>query len=324
MRTPSRAPPTELDLALGTPGPTLGRVPPTPSAWPAPSGSPVGSSGWYLASDGAWYRSDDPPAPGFRLGDDGRWVADDDPATAWRSSRWGLGDAWWGALVFLAGSVVAGLVAALVVAVGDGTGRLDDLEFGPYSISAFVLVNALAFAGIPWLATRRKGLRSLRVDFGLWFRPRDLAIGLGMGVAGLVGAGLVGTAIDAAFDVEDSTSNIPVDELAGAGQIVAFALAVAVVTPVVEELFFRGLVFRSYLKRGRSAWASMLLTTLVFVVPHLSAATDLASLVSLGASIGLLGFSFNLACHLTGNRLGAAIVAHMVVNGTAVLALALG
>jgi membrane protease YdiL (CAAX protease family) len=46
-------------------------------------------------------------------------------------------------------------------------------------------------------------------------------------------------------------------------------------------------------------------------------------LLSLAGSIGVLGLSFNLACHWAGNRLGAAIVAHMVINGLAVLSLAL-
>lgn len=281
----------------------------------------MGTTGWYLADDGAWYRSDVAPAPGYRLGPDGRWTHDLDPATAWRSSRWGLGDVWWGALVYLVGNIVAGLVLVLVLA-RDGQ-QLDDVEFGVYAVSALVMVNVLAFLGVPWLASRRKGLRSLRADFGLWVRPRDLAIGLGLGLAAIAAAGIAGVLIDRAFGTDD-TSNIPIDDLVGAGEIVAFALTVAVITPIIEELFFRGLLLRSFLKRGRSVWASILLSTLVFVVPHLAAATDLAELVSLTVSIAILGASFALACWLTGYRLGAPIVAHMTVNGLAVVVLAVG
>ena len=43
---------------------------------------------------------------------------------------------------------------------------------------------------------------------------------------------------------------------------------------------------------------------------------------TVGASIAVLGLAFQLACHVTHRRLGAAIVAHLVVNGAAVLALA--
>jgi membrane protease YdiL (CAAX protease family) len=287
--------------------------------WPAPTGCPIGTSGWYLASDGQWYRSDTAPMPGFVLGPDGRWTASE--GSAWLGSRWGLGDVWIGAVVYLAASI--GLALA-VFAVGTAVqnASFDEIELGPYSIAFLVVGNVVAFAGVPWLATRRKGLRSLARDFGLRFRPIDLAIGLGFGVAGLVVAAVAGTAIDTAFGVEDSTSNVPVDSLRGPGEVIVFFLAVAVVTPVIEELFFRGLVYRSFSKRGMSTTASIAAATAVFVLPHLTAASDLASLVSLAASIGVLGVSFNLACRVTNGRLGAAIVAHLVVNGAAVIALA--
>lgn len=286
------------------------------SPWPPPTGAPEGTRGWYLASDGQWYRSDTPPAPGFALGSDGRWAAASDHE-AWRGSRWGLGDAWWGLLAFVA----AGIVLSVAVLAATG-GDVDDLDLGPYAISLLVIGNVIAFLGIPWLATRRKGLGSLRDDFGLRFRPIDLAIGLGLGIAGLIGAAIVGTLIDAALGAEETTSNIPVDALEGPGEVIAFFLAVAVVTPIVEELFFRGLVYRSLQKRGSSITSSVAWTTFVFVIPHLLAAEDVVSLMSLTASIAVLGLAFHTACLLTQGRLGAPIVAHAVVNGIAVLALA--
>lgn len=294
--------------------------------WPPPTGTPVDSWGWYRASDGRWYRSDEPPAPGYVLGASGRWVGSADPDArrtqdGWRWSRWGLGDAWWGALVYVAASLVLSVAMLAVTAVRDGD--LDGPELGPYGLAFLVVGNVLAFWGVPWLASKRKGLASLRADFGLHLRPVDLAIGLGFGIGGLLAAGIVGSAIDAAFEVDETTSNVPVDTLNGPGEIVVFFLAVAVVTPIVEELFFRGLVYRSFLKRGRSVAGSMARTTAIFVIPHLTAAEDLASLVSLAASIAVLGLAFQLACHVTHRRLGAPIVAHLVVNGAAVLALAI-
>ena len=200
---------------------------------------------------------------------------------------------------------------------------IDEVELGPYSIAVLVIGNLAAFAGVPWLASRRKGLSSLRLDFGLWFRPIDLAVGFGAGIAGLLGAGVVGTAIDKAFGANEGTSNVPVDTLRGPGEVIVFFAAVAVVTPVIEELFFRGLLYRSFRKRGAPAWRATAWTTLIFVVPHLTAADGLGPLLSLAASIGVLGLAFNLACNITGGRLGAPIVAHVVVNGAAVIALAL-
>lgn len=297
---------------------------PSPS-WPPPAGSPVGTRGWYRASDGEWYRTDEAPAQDYVLGRDGRWVHIDDAHAAsaddaWRWARWGLGDAWWGALVYVTASLLVGF-AVIAVAVLRGQ-DIDDLDLGPYAISLLVVGNVAAFWGVPWWAARRKGLGRLRTDFGLAFRPIDAAIGVGFGIGGLIAAALVGTAIDAAFGVDETTTNLPVDALNGTGEFVAFFIAVAVITPIIEELFFRGLVFRSLLKRGASTVWAIAATTVVFVVPHLSAADDLASLASLSASIAVLGLAFQLASHVTQRRLGAAIVAHMVVNGAAAVALA--
>jgi len=285
--------------------------------WAAPSGSPIGTRGWYLANDGQWYRSTDPPAAGFWLSRDGRWYPSEFATEPWHTSRWGLGDVWWGVLAY----VVAGIVGATAIALVDRlvTGGVDDE--GAIAIAAFVGLNALATIGVIWSATKRKGLGSLRRDFGLTMRWSDPLIGLGLGVAAVIVAGLASYGIDAAFGAEEATSNVPVDELASFSDFAVFFVAVAIVTPVVEELFFRGLLYRSLLKRGRSAPRAIAATTLIFVLPHLPAVDSWPEVVSLFASIGVLGLAFNLACHWTGNRLGAPIVAHFLVNGLATLVL---
>lgn len=294
------------------------------TTWPAPTGAPAGTTGWYLASDLRWYRSDTPPGPGYLLGRDGRWhapgdAAGVDAAEAWRWSRWGLGDMWWVVLAYVvAGIIGAGIVAGVDVARG-GDGAIDDAT--PLAIGVFVGLNAIGTGGVVWLATRRKGQRSLRRDFGLVGKWLDPLVGLGVGVAGLIAAAGLGAAIDAALDADERTSNVPVDELTGLGDFAVFFVAVAIVTPIVEELVFRGLLYRSLLKRGRSAPTAIAITTVLFVVPHLPAAESWTALLSLFGSIGALGLAFNLACHWTGNRLAAPIVAHMLVNGLATIVL---
>lgn len=287
--------------------------------WPAPAGSPVGTRGWYLASDGEWYRTEVAPAAGYALAEDGRWRPADEVAEPWRSSRWGLGDAWWGVLAYIG----AGLLGAIVLAAVSGDLESAD-DTGPYAIGAFVAFNAVAGIGVVWLATYRKGLRSLRRDFGLTGRWLDPLIGIGLGFAGVFLAGIVTYAIDTALGAEERTSNLPVDELASAGEFVVFFVAVAIVTPIVEELFFRGLLYRSLLKRGRSAPRAIAMTTLLFVVPHLPAAESWTEVAGLFGAIGALGLAFNLACYWTGHRLAAPIVAHMLVNGLAAVALYVG
>lgn len=299
--------------------PTLSFV--TQAPWPPPTTAPAGRTGWYLASDGRWYLTSTPPAEGYRLADDGRWYSDGDAPEAWLASRWGLGDFWWGMLAQLVVSLLASLVIAGAIAASRPEESITDVEFGAYAVGALVLANAVAFLGIPWLATRRKGLRSLARDFGLRVRGADIAIGFGLGVGALFAAGLVSVAIDAALGADDPTSNIPVDDLDTTGEFVVFLLAVGVLTPIIEELFFRGLVYRSFLKRGSSATAAIGLTTLLFVLPHLPAVTEWPGVLTLFASIAVLGLAFNLACYLTGGRLAAPIVAHMVINCSATLVL---
>ncbi len=294
------------------------------SPWPPPTAAPVGQGGWYEASDGQWYRSMSPPADGYVLASDGRWYPPHEWDEPWRASRWGLGDMWWGFSAYVVVGIALSLVIAGALAASDPDRSVDDVEFGPYSIALLVLVNVVAFAGVPWWASRRKGLANLAADFGLRGRVVDAAIGFGLGIGGLIAAGLVSTVIDQALGADESTSNIPVDDLGNLAEFTVFFLAVGVATPIIEELFFRGLVYRSFLKRGARVPAAIGLTTMIFVLPHLPAVTEWPGVLSLFGAIAVLGAMFNLACHLTGNRLVAPIVAHMVVNGTATLVLYLG
>lgn len=311
--------------------------PPSPAPPPPPPLAPVRPSGWYEAADGRWYESDVAPAPGWWLASDLRWYppglatwAPDDGSPAgwtsaepWRGSRWGLGDVWWGVLVYVVASIALGFLLLFGMTLIDPDTAIEDMEFGPYAVSIGLLANVLAFAGIPWIASRRKGLASLAADFGLQFRWLDVLIGFGLGIGALIVAGITAIAVDAALDVEDTTSNIPVDDLTGPGQVIVFFVAVAVITPIIEELFFRGLLLRSLRKRGMGTVATLLTTTIVFVVPHLIAELRWPNIAVLFAVITVYGTVFHLACILTDHRLGAPIVAHMVVNGTAVLALML-
>ncbi len=285
--------------------------------WAPPSGSPIGASGWHLASDDTWHLVDQPHAPGYWLASDARWYPPQAATEPWRWSEWGLGDVWYGLASYLGASLLAVALVALIT----GPARSSD-EFGPGELAVFVAANAIAMVGVVSFATRRKGLRSLRADFGLQARWFDPLVGAGIGLAAVVVAGLVGAGIDGALGADEPTSNIPVETLAGNTEFLVFFVAIAIVTPVVEELFFRGLVYRSFLKQGRPVWHAVGSTTMIFVVPHLPAAESWVEVVSLLGSIGALGLAFTLASHWTDNRLTAPIVAHMVVNGLAAVALA--
>lgn len=87
-------------------------------------------------------------------------------------------------------------------------------------------------------------------------------------------------------------------------KIVGLYIAVAVIAPIVEELFYRGLVQRAIVDKIGPMFG-IPLAALIFGAVHLSW-TELPALTAVGLVLGLL-------YHRTG-RLGAPIVAHMTFN----------
>ena len=95
-------------------------------------------------------------------------------------------------------------------------------------------------------------------------------------------------------------------------RIWVLALCVAGLTPIAEELFFRGIVQSRLVGRVGSLGAVLIASTL-FGLAHLQL-VQLLPLIALGAVFGVLALRFR--------RLGPAIVAHAVFNGLTVVALA--
>ena len=110
-------------------------------------------------------------------------------------------------------------------------------------------------------------------------------------------------------------------------------LAIAVIGPVIEEIFFRGLGLRSALaslwrRAGtprfadprRRAWVSIAVTSTIFALLHVSEVNDVTSAAVSAARAVPGGLGARQADDLEW-RLGPAIVTHVVFNGVAVLAL---
>jgi uncharacterized protein len=94
--------------------------------------------------------------------------------------RWGLGDVAIGVVLIL---FVPTLVVGIAIAVFDiGEQEYDDLAL--WAVALLQLPLWGVFVGVPWRATKRKGAGSLRIDFGLWQKWKDIPIGLGYGVLG--------------------------------------------------------------------------------------------------------------------------------------------
>jgi membrane protease YdiL (CAAX protease family) len=231
---------------------------------------------------------------------------------------WGMGDVFWGLLGYLVGGVLSALV---LIATGsiDSSGSIDDLS--PWLVAVSLIGGWLGFVGWPVVATYSKGQRSLARDFGLEVRWVDTGWGLLGGVAALV-LSVVAGVLWQALSGDDAPSNadfLPDDPgLVGALVLVLF---VAVLTPIAEELFFRGLFLRA---AGRK-WGlpiGVVVSSIVFGLFHFEGSP--AHGIFIVAVTALYGSVFALLVVRAEGRLGPAIVAHACVNGVGVLTLLLG
>lgn len=218
-----------------------------------------------------------------------------------REPRWGLVD------------VVIAFVAQVVAVAVVGGG----LTAAGMPMAVIVIVSTVAgwaaLLGWTFVATRRRG-NGVIVDLGVRLSRADIRIGaiagllvLAVGVAaGLLTSAITGSVNSAAGDVlagfidaQDRTA------------VIVFLIMVALLAPIAEELFVRGLMFGALRKRGISVAWTIVITTVAFAVMHLEP-VRLPMIVAMGAVLGIVRAR-------TGS-VGASMVAHGVNNGLQVMA----
>jgi membrane protease YdiL (CAAX protease family) len=225
-----------------------------------------------------------------------------------RTPRWGLGDA---AVGLLVGWVATAIVVSLWVSAGGG--QPSDTSLG--ALAAGEAALWLGLLGAPLVASRRKGAGSLREDFGFSFRWTDPLVGLPIGVVCQVLLVpliyLPMQQLVSKHDLEEPVRRVT-DSAHGGGYI-ALTIVVVVGAPIVEELFFRGLVLRSLQRRFGDTWA-VLGSAVLFGLAHFEL-LQLPALVSLGVILGVMAVSTK--------RLGPSIFAHAGFNLVTMIALGL-
>ena len=171
------------------------------------------------------------------------------------------------------------------------------------------------------LVSRRRGSGSLKADFGLRFRPIDVGLGLAASLVARVRAGYSVLPISFAFrHVRQPDRTVLGDVAHGAVGWLALILVVCVGAPVIEELFFRGLVqVRLVGKWG--AVCGITVTSLLFGAAHLIGWQGPVTL-AYAWTIFVGGLVLGAARYYSG-RLGTSITAHMLFNAQALLVLAL-
>jgi uncharacterized protein len=242
-----------------------------------------------------------------------------------------VGDA--GTWLLIAAAGFAGgqiLSSVILVAIASANGHLSDLSaLAAQTVPpAWVVVGGLVglwigFVGAVFMASRFRGTRSVVADMGLRFKRWDVLIGI---VAGLFGQYVLLTLLYLPWEHVDRNLSRELQQPAKhlTGGFPGFDLAViafltVVIVPVVEELFFRGLVLRGFLRLfGRAGrilgpLLAVTCTGIVFGLAH-AELLELLGLAAFGIVLSVMAYKFK--------RLGPCIFAHATFNLVAVLAIA--
>jgi membrane protease YdiL (CAAX protease family) len=234
------------------------------------------------------------------------------PATPGRRPRiaWGIGDA------------IAAWFAGLVVSVIAAAAVTDE----PRPTQLLVLLAVQDGTVIAWLAAvaRRKGLGSLRADFGFTFLPErggglTAAVGWVLTGVGLQLASLLPISLLVSVHGEDAKQDVVnIADRAQGLQVPLIILGVAVLAPVTEELLFRGALLRALQRRMTPDWA-VFVSALVFGLVHLLGDPSIGSLIAFPA-IMLLGLVSGYQAVRTGD-LSRSIMLHIGFNALSALLL---
>lgn len=183
----------------------------------------------------------------------------------------------------------------------------------------------LLLAASVWLAGRELAARYggwMRV-FG-WGRPvlADLPFAAaGFGIA-LAARFVVLIAANAATNgkAAEQSQNVSLDRVT-VGEVALLVFVAVICAPLIEELVFRGLLLRTFMRR-MGFWPAAAASSFIFAVFHTYEVDTLAGAVTLALAVGAMGLT-NCALVRYSDRLSPGIAVHATLNGLAVLLLVL-
>ncbi len=180
-----------------------------------------------------------------------------------------------------------------------------------------------------WIADAARGRRSHWRDFGLRITWLDLLWGAGVGLMVRGAVTLIELGATGRTSLDGGVLALPTGFTFWFGVI----LAPVVLGPIIEETFYRGLVLRAVARataraggtKRVAASVAVIVSALVFALAHLVGGGVMSPAVATVTFVGtlLLGLATGVLAATTG-RLGGAIVAHVVFNGTLVAAVLAG
>lgn len=213
---------------------------------------------------------------------------------------------------FVGAWLVAQVVSTIVLVVLGGGDSVTETPIGVLAVALIAGWTAM-LAGM-WVASDRAGSGSPVADYGIAFAPIDI-IGLGIGVLSqLVLVRVVYLPLERLWtdtftdDRLQENAKELVDSAGGATTLLLFLL-VALGAPVVEELFYRGLLQRPLAARFNDGIV-VVGVALVFTVVHFRP-IEYPGLFAFGLVLGLTA--------IRTDRLGMPIMTHVGFNVTGLL-----
>jgi membrane protease YdiL (CAAX protease family) len=235
---------------------------------------------------------------------------------------------WFGMAVggFAAGYLASALLLTVFAAASGNLkdlSHLEGLSVPPWWVTIAGLAGLwMGFLGAVFLASHRRGTRRPAADMGFRIAPWDAPIGIAIGIAGQFLVDLLYLPFEHLDPGLQHDLNAPANRLTGGfhgPDLAVIGVLTVVVVPIVEELFFRGLVLQSLVRLfrgvGRRLGPSLaiLSTGILFGLAH-------AEPVQL-AGLALFGVVLSVMAYKTG-RLGPCMFAHAAFNGFAVVVVA--
>lgn len=274
-----------------------GRIVPRPDVPPPPPGT------WPLAT------VQPPPPPGASAGAS--------PAASFGAIGVGLGLSSAAIAVYFVMQLLLQLVVGFV---GLGLELLDPALLDPEASGGVGLLGLVLASQVAGLLAVLLLLRRRRVVLGDVvgsLRPtgRRVAVGVGLGIAALIGSSLLVSLLVALTGSEATAEQVLTQDLTGTPAELLLVVAAAVVmAPLAEELLFRGLLHRA-LRRRLAIAPATLLSSILFAVVHLDVATSQPLAL---AGLTLVGAVLAVAAERTGGLLVPVII-HATYNAVTIM-----
>jgi CAAX protease family protein len=167
-------------------------------------------------------------------------------------------------------AMLAGQMAALLALTwwfGRGLTHLPDFTGDGTAITLVIVVSTPVQVLLLALFARRAGASAAKYLGLIWPRRGEVIFGIAgtvaVIVAGNVLSWLLGRGLVTPFQIDIYRT------ASAGGWLLWLLLAVVVVTPIGEEILFRGFLFRGWLRSPHDVWPVILITSLLWAIIHL-------------------------------------------------------